>query len=102
MRYGLTDIQFEQIIGIISKYPEIQQALIFGSRADGTNKESSDVDIAIKCPASDTTTIGKLLVDFEESSLPFFFDVVDYNKTENEKLKSHIDMYGVVFFEQER
>jgi predicted nucleotidyltransferase len=100
MRFGLNDIQFEQIVGIISNYPEIQQALIFGSRADGTNKESSDVDIAIKCPVSDSITIGKLLVDFEESSLPFFFDVVDYNKTENEKLKSHIDEYGVVFYEK--
>jgi predicted nucleotidyltransferase len=98
MNFGLSDRYINLIHNIISKYSEIQEAIIFGSRADGTNRESSDIDIAIKCEKNDFRIKGSLMSDFEESCLPYFVDVVAYNCTPNEKLKSHIDMYGVVFY----
>ncbi|MGA2298847.1 MAG: nucleotidyltransferase domain-containing protein [FCB group bacterium] len=100
MSFGFTEKQFNIILGIISKYSEIEEAIIFGSRADGTNKEASDVDIAIKCSALGFHIRARLLTDFEESSLPFFFDVVDFNGNRNEKLKGHIDNFGKVFYKK--
>ena len=88
------------IISIIAKYTEINEAIIFGSRADGTNKEASDIDIAIKCKSNNFDKIGSILNDFVESNLPFFVDIIDYNSISSEKLKLHIDTFGVVFFEK--
>ena len=44
-RLGLLDSDIELLIESFKIYPEIMQALIFGSRAKGTCKNGSDVDI---------------------------------------------------------
>lgn len=54
---------------------------IFGSRAKGNYKEYSDIDIAIdlngeKIPAD---VLGKILINFEDSTLPYEVDIIDLN-----------------------
>jgi predicted nucleotidyltransferase len=36
------------ILSAIKMFPEIEQVILFGSRAKGTYKKGSDVDLAIK------------------------------------------------------
>lgn len=57
------------------------QAFIFGSRATGTNRKYSDIDIGIKGPILDFATLAKIKSAFEESTLPYNVDVVDFNYT---------------------
>ena len=47
MRYGLLPADLEVIVNTLQAYPQIEKALIFGSRAKGNYKPGSDVDIAI-------------------------------------------------------
>jgi uncharacterized protein len=99
MKFGLKEEQLSQIIEKISEINEIEEALIFGSRANKTFKPSSDVDIAIKGAKITIFTALRLKAVLEEETyLPFFFDIVDYNNCENNKLKSEIDKFGVVFY----
>jgi len=44
---GLLDRDLEYIRKSLQKFPEIQRALIFGSRAIGNYKKGSDVDLTI-------------------------------------------------------
>lgn len=64
---------------------------IFGSRAKGTNKEYSDIDIAIKCGDEKISAdvLGKLLITFTDSTLPYEVDIVDLNAID-EKFKTLI------------
>ncbi len=95
MKYGLSDKQLREIVGIISSYPQIEQALIFGSRAIDTYKEASDVDIAIKGNKADSKLAAALKDRLEEESyLPFFFDVIAYNSVQSEELKKHVRTKG--------
>ena len=48
MKYGLSEEQLTEICNILTLYSEIEEAIIYGSRAIDTYKEASDVDIAIK------------------------------------------------------
>jgi predicted nucleotidyltransferase len=48
MKFGLSNKQLEEIISVIQQYPEVEEAVLFGSRAINTFKEASDVDIALK------------------------------------------------------
>ena len=54
---------------------------IFGSRAKGTNKEYSDIDIAISLhnSALPISVLTKINLDFENSTLPYKVDVIDLN-----------------------
>ena len=53
---------------------------LFGSWARGTQRRSSDVDIAIKCDSPEARQkIADLRESLEESTIPYRVDVVDMN-----------------------
>lgn len=95
MNTGLTDSQLTLLRTLCSHYPEIEKALIFGSRAKGTYKEGSDIDLAIKGKGVSHRTVTALHSDLEDSSLPYFVDVVAYETISNPALKEHIDRVGI-------
>ena len=61
---------------ILKKYPYDFYA--FGSRAKGTQRRFSDLDICFKASIP-WNVRGHIDEDFEESDLPFKVDVVDWN-----------------------
>jgi predicted nucleotidyltransferase len=95
MDTGLTETDISLIAAAIAQFPEIEDALIFGSRAKGSYKKASDVDLAVKGRAVSNETIKRLnFVLNEELPLPYFFDVVHYESLENQLLVEHIDRVG--------
>ncbi len=101
-RFGFKIGDLDLIITVIQKYPQIEQAIVFGSRAKGNYKTGSDVDIALKGDI-DWEIVSNLNNDLnEETTLPYMFDVLDYNSIDNIALREHIDRIGVVFYEREK
>ena len=47
-RYGLLESDLREIIAAVETLPEVDQIILFGSRAKGTYKLGSDIDLAIK------------------------------------------------------
>ena len=85
------------LIPIIEKYLPTCRILIFGSRAIMQFQEGADIDVAIddgKPIAS--RLIFRILDDIEESSLPVFVDVIDFQSA-SEDLKKEILRDGVVW-----
>ncbi len=98
---GLKDGDLETIAAILKKYPQIEQALIFGSRIKGNYRAGSDIDIVLKGNVHDIITeIGFLLN--EDSLLPYKFDILDYSSISNTNLLDHINRVGVVFYEKKK
>lgn len=90
--YGLSVRQWRQIFAILSRYGKrIDWVKLFGSRARGDYKPVSDVDLAI---ASTENLVTPLQLDFDQSQLPFTFDLIDYRRQPNQKLKDAIDREG--------
>jgi predicted nucleotidyltransferase len=96
---GLTARDRKHLQSAMQKFPEIEKAIIFGSRAMGNSKKGSDVDLAIvgKNITSATALRLRTLLN-DELPLPYFLDIVRYETITNENLKRHIDEYGVVLF----
>ncbi|GHU54896.1 hypothetical protein FACS189442_1770 [Spirochaetia bacterium] len=94
--YGLKDAHLQTIITYIKRCPKVEHAALFGSRAMGTYRPASDIDIAL---FGDGVTAGlaaalKFNIE-EETGIPYFCDFVAYPKITNKALKDHIDRYGV-------
>lgn len=90
--YGLSVRQWRQIFAILSRYgSRIDWVKLFGSRARGDYKPVSDVDLAI---ASAENLVTPLQLDFDQSQLPFTFDLIDYRRQPNQKLQDAIDREG--------
>lgn len=59
------------------------QIFVFGSRARGTNRKYSDVDLGLKGPQKiDSKTIFKLKNELAESNIPYLIDVADFSGEE--------------------
>ena len=64
--------------------PDGVKVWVFGSRAEWTTKDSSDLDLALESDKPlDTRTVMALELAFEESLLPFRVDVVDLERAED-------------------
>lgn len=94
----LTPSDLDVLVSLFKRYPQIHQAILFGSRALGKAKRGSDVDLALKGEDLDkvATEISGELND--ESPLPYFFDVIAYQSISNPALKAHIDRVGEVIY----
>ncbi len=99
MNYGLKQRDLDYLIKALEQFPEIEIAIIFGSRAKGNYKPASDLDIVVKGERIADNTILKLLDLLEEElPLPYFIDLLHYEKINNKELKEHIDRMGKVFY----
>ena len=97
-KYGLTERDMKTIISIFNSYPEVRQVNLFGSRANGNYRLGSDVDLAIMNKGVSAKTLPKLRSDFEDSSLPYNIDLVDYTKLKKQEFIDHIQRVGVHFY----
>jgi predicted nucleotidyltransferase len=93
--YGITEKSMELLLDTFSKYPQIEEVILFGSRAKGNYKKGSDIDIAIKgkqCSADLALKLQSYIN--EELLIPYMVDIVDYQSLNHVELKNHIDRVG--------
>lgn len=98
--FGLTNQDIQYIIDEISNYPQIEEAIIFGSRALNTYQVGSDIDIALKGEEIQTIVPRISGILNEESPLPYFFDILDYNMIDNSDLRDHINRVGQIIYKK--
>lgn len=98
-RLGLTERDIDTLEGILKKHPEVQEVWIFGSRAKGSYKAGSDIDLAVMNKGVSTETMSQIKGELEESSLPYRVDIVDINATRHADLAEHIKRAGMVFYQ---
>ena len=79
----------EQVIGKCKNHG-IEEAILFGSWAKGTESERSDIDIAV----TGARDIEKLREDIESIPTLRSFDIVDMEYCKNELLLKEIKQYG--------
>lgn len=92
---GLSKKELSTLHEVFTKFDAIEEVILFGSRARGTHQKASDVDLAIKGKNIDINTLSKLRYTLEEeTNLPYFFDVVIYDKIKDDALKRAIDEGG--------
>ena len=99
--FGLNDRDIKTIHDIFNQYPEVLLVHIFGSRAKDTSKPGSDIDLAIMNKEINSNTLLKLKNDFEESSLPYKVDLVDFHTLTNQDFIDHIVRVGTIFYQRE-
>jgi len=99
MKFGIADKSWRLILATIKEHSEVQEALLFGSRAMGNYKKGSDVDIALKGKKLNWKVVSDISAELNERlPLPYFFDVVNVDSVEEQGVKDHIDQFGVPIF----
>jgi len=100
MKYGLKDEILRKIIFAFSKYPQIEKAILYGSRAKGTYKTGSDIDITFVGEEIDLSIVNKIAAELDDLLLPYSFDLSIYKNLSNKDLVQHINRVGIVFYQK--
>ncbi len=98
MNFGIPEKSTSLIKSTLMQFPEVHEAIIFGSRAMGNYKNGSDIDMALKGPITEETVLKIKIILDQELPLPYMFDIVNYNTIDNPDFKEHIDKFGKIFY----
>lgn len=96
--FGLSSNSIIKINSVFNQYPDINEVLIFGSRAKGNYRDNSDIDLAIKGKGINLSILQEIEIKLEELYLPNFIDLLVYDSIENPDLINHIDRVGIQFY----
>ncbi len=101
MTFGLSDTNLHELRTILTAFPHIEQAVIYGSRARGDHRRGSDVDLALKGTALTRRDIALLDAKLEESYIPYFFDTCIYAQISDPVFRASIDRDGIIIYQQQ-
>ncbi len=100
MNHGLTDGTVVQIHEVLAHFPEVEKAVLYGSRAKGNYKPGSDVDLTLLGAEVTSKILGQIRGELEDGLLPYTFDVSILSQITQADLLDHIRRAGVVFYEK--
>lgn len=102
MTHVIKDIHQKAIIDKIAANGRVERAVLFGSRATGTNTITSDVDIALFGDRLTLTDLARLSAELDEIPMAQSVDLVLYNVIRNKELENHIWKHGIEWFVRSR
>jgi predicted nucleotidyltransferase len=100
-RFGLNSDVIERINSIFRKSQAIHEVIIYGSRAKGTYKTGSDIDLTIVGSELGAGDLLKLELELDDLSLPYKIDLSLLHQIEQADLLEHIQRVGQVFYRKE-
>ena len=95
---SLTQRDRETLFEIFKKFEEVKTVYLYGSRAKGTHKFGSDIDLAIMNEDVSEKTIRIIKAEIEDSSLPYFVDITNFPTLNHKGLAEHIQNVGIPFY----
>lgn len=99
--FGLSKHVVETLERVFRQYPQIVRVMLYGSRAKGTFKDYSDIDLAVDAPAMTDTQFAKLFVDVEDLNIIYKVDLVWLKNLTNKELLENIKKDGKLFYPAE-
>ena len=98
--FGISSNYITKINSVFRQYFNIDEVIIFGSRAKGNYRDNSDIDLAIKGEFIDLSTLQQIENKLEELYIPNFIDLIVFDKIENADLVDHINRVGKQFYKR--
>jgi predicted nucleotidyltransferase len=83
------------------RFPAVREVRVFGSRATGTARRASDLDLAISASGATAADWAELCDALENAPLIYELDLVRPEQTANERLKEKITREGVIVYSVE-
>ena len=91
----------KRIAEIFQKNSTIEKAILFGSRARGNHKKTSDIDIAVFSKDMSPKDFNLLIDEINQINTALSFDIIHYERLNKENLKNDILKDGVIIYERE-
>lgn len=98
MEFGIDPDAVKKIREVFTTFPEVETAILYGSRAKGNYRNGSDIDLTLTGSDINLSLLGKISIALDDLLLPYIFDLSVYNQIENPDLLEHIKRAGINFY----
>ncbi len=100
MKYGLDVKTIERMQTVLAAHPEVDKAVLYGSRAKGNYKTGSDIDLTLSGSGLSLTVLYKIENELDDLLLPYKIDLSLFEQITDPAVIDHIRRVGVVFYEK--
>ncbi len=101
MSFGLPDELVEKIKNILLNHSEVEEALIYGSRAKGNYREGSDIDMVLKGKLLTEDIRNQIFWEVDELNSPYTLDLSIYHQITSQELIQHIERVAKALYQRE-
>lgn len=101
MPYGLKDSELTNLKALFAKNDRLERVILYGSRAKGTYKPFSDVDITLVGRELTHSDLNRMILDIDDLLLPYMFDISIFHTLKSSDLIDHINKRGIVIYEKD-
>jgi predicted nucleotidyltransferase len=101
MKYGLTEKTIHRICEVFTRFPKIEKAVLYGSRAQGNFKTGSDIDLTLYGKVLTPDLRSTIATTLDDLLLPYTIDLSIFDAINHAELRKHIQSVGVVFYQRE-
>jgi len=99
--FGLKASTTERIRGVFAQYPQVDKAVMYGSRAKGNYKYNSDIDLTLHGGADLTLKVlYRIMDDLDDLLMPYTIDLSIFNTISDPDVVEHIQRVGTTFYEK--
>ncbi|MBI3959857.1 MAG: nucleotidyltransferase domain-containing protein [Chloroflexi bacterium] len=99
MKYGLQDATIQKICAVFARFPQVETAVLYGSRAKGNYKNGSDIDLTLRGDGALTLNVLYRISDeLDDLLLPYTIDLSIFANISDPDLLDHIRRVGVTFY----
>ncbi|RAI88441.1 nucleotidyltransferase domain-containing protein [Algoriphagus yeomjeoni] len=98
---GINSSTLSEITSVFSSFPEVEKAVLFGSRAKGNFYEGSDIDIAVFGDKLDFEQLLNISIAMDDIELLQAVDLVHFEKIKEPELIKHIERVGIKIYDLE-
>jgi predicted nucleotidyltransferase len=98
--HGLSRQTVERIQDVLAHHPEVVRAVLFGSRAKGTARLGSDIDLALYGEGLDWRVLGRIEDELDDLLLPYGFSLLHHDTRTDCEVAAHIARVGIPFYQR--
>ena len=85
---------------MLAGFSDVERAILFGSRAKGTHKRGSDIDLALVGGALDQRTVLRIYDALDDRLLPYRFSLVIFDRNTDPDVAAHVKRVAIPFYER--
>ncbi len=97
-RFGLSQATLDRIGAVLAAHPEVEKAVIYGSRAKGTHRPGSDIDLTLHGDGLNDRILMDVMGELDDLLLPYTIDLSIFAALHHQGLEEHIQRVGQVFY----
>jgi len=100
LSFGLSEKTLISLRSYFTSVPEVEQVMLYGSRARGDFHKGSDIDFMLIGSSITPRLLSKMDMEIDDLLLPYFIQITDRKEIRDARFLKVVEQEGVVFWKR--